>query len=417
MKISLLLLVFSTQLFAQTTDQELASYIKLFRLKPISTPKGFNKVKFELGKKLFFDKNLSGNKDVSCATCHDPSLGTGDALPLSIGVTGKGIGTNRIADGAPVIARHAPHLYNLHNKGFMFWDGRVSYDGFEFKTPEPGLNGEEPKLKDIVAALDSALAAQALFPPTSTEEMRGINNEFADVSTNVEIWKRIMQRLLSIPAYKEQFSKAYPDQKKFNIGHMASAIAHFESFEFIVTQTPWDKYLRGDKQALSTEEKNGAIIFMTKGRCINCHSGSDFGGSSFQNIASPQVGPGLDINHNDEGRINATGFEADRYKFKVPALRNTSKSAPYFHSGAYQTLTDVINHYAIGTRSLDSYSDNWLTNFEINNYGKALYVERNPYMLFRKKENSHPLMRNHRIRLTNPEKDVLLKFISDGLSD
>jgi cytochrome c peroxidase len=417
MKLAVLLLTLSIQAFAQSTDQELASYIKFFRLKPIETPKGFNKVKFELGKKLFFDKNLSGNKDVSCATCHDPTLGTGDALPLSIGVTGKGIGTNRVANGAPIISRHAPHLYNLHDKGFMFWDGRVSYDGFEFKTPEPGLNGENPKFANIVAALDTALAAQALFPPTSTEEMRGMNNELADATTNYEIWKRMMERLLSLPNYETLFKQAYPTQKVFNIGHMASAIAHFESYEFLVTQTPWDKYLRGDIDALSTDEKNGAVVFFTTGRCINCHSGSNFGGSSFQNVAAPQIGPGLDIKHNDEGRINVTAREADRYKFKTPVLRNISKSAPYFHSGAYQTLADVINHYAIGTRSLDSYSDNWLTNFEINNYGKALYVERNPYMLFRKKENAHPLIRNHRIRLTNPEKDVLLKFISNSLSD
>jgi cytochrome c peroxidase len=417
MKLITLLFLFSFQIQASPKDVELAKYIQNFRLKPAKKPSGHNKVKFQLGKKLFFDKKLSGNKDISCASCHSPDLGTGDALPLPIGVTGTGIATDRVANGAPIIPRNAPHLYNISNKSFMFWDGRVSYDGFEFKTPEPGLNGESPLYSDIVAALDNALAAQALFPPTSPDEMLGTNNDFSDAKSNLEIWNKMMDRILSIKEYSTLFKAAYPNVKDFNIGHLASAIAHYEGHEFTVTNTPWDNYLRGNKDALSNDEKSGAIVFLTKGKCITCHTGSDLGGSTFHNIASPQIGPGIDINKNDEGRIKVTGFEADRYKFKTPTLRNIKESAPYFHSGAYQTLRDVVNHYARGTRSLEEYNSSWLRSFELKNYDKSLFVERNPYMLFRKKEASHPLMRNHKIRLTNPEKDSLLKFLSNGLSD
>ena len=412
----LLISIISLNVIAQTTDSQLNKYIQRFKLKPINKPSGFNKAKFELGKKLFFDTRLSGNNDMSCASCHDPQLGSGDALPLPIGVGGHGIGEQRVANGAPIIPRHAPHLFNLKNKGFMFWDGRVSYDGFEFKTPEPGLNGEDPKYKEIVAALDSALAAQALFPPTSPEEMRGNGNDFSQARNNFELWEKIMNRLLADPDYETMFSQAFPQSEKFNIGHLGSAIAHFESFEFLVTNTPWDKYLRGDLNALSQKEKNGAEIFFTKGRCINCHSGSDFGGVSFQNIASPQIGPGKDIQNNDEGRFYVTGFEADRYKFKTPNLKNISKSAPYFHSGAYKNLADVIEHYAQGTKALDNYNDEWLKKFENYNYNKTLFVERNSYMLFRKKENSHPLMRGHRIRLNQNEKNELLFFLEKSLT-
>jgi len=417
MKIILLLLFTSTTIFAESIDTELASYIKRFNLRAVKAPKDRNNDKFELGKRLFFDKNLSGNKDVSCATCHDAKFGSGDGLPLSIGVTGRGIGSKRIANGAPIISRHAPHLHNLKNKAFMFWDGRVSFDGFEYVTPEPGLNGEYPKYKEIVEALDGALAAQALFPPTNTEEMRGKNNEFSDAKTNIEIWKRIMERILSLPRYKEMFEKAFPSTQDFNIGHLGSAIAHFEGHEFNVSNTPWDQYLRGDMEALSKIEKQGAIIFLDKGKCVNCHSGSDFGGSTFRNIAAPQIGPGKDIHHNDEGRFLITKNKRDQYKFKTPVLKNISKSAPYFHTGAYETLSDVIDHYSKGINAIDSYSDRWLFDFEEYNYGDKLFVERNPYRVFRKKENAHPLIRKNKISLTNPEKKKLLKFLEKSLTE
>lgn len=413
---SLLILFLAVPLFANSVDQKLETLIKRFRLKAIEEAPNYNQEKYQLGMRLFADKRLSGNKDVSCATCHSPAFGTGDGLPLSIGVRGVGLGTDRVASGAPITPRHAPHLFNMAGQAFMFWDGRVAYDGFEFLTPEPGLNGHKPKYDKIAKALDSALAAQALFPPLSQDEMLGKNNDLSKLKNNYKIWEAITKRITSVPEYLSSLKEIYPNESQYNIGHIASSIAHFQEFAFAVTRTPWDRYLRGDLTAMDIEEKKGAIMFLTKARCINCHSGSQLGGSSFQNIASPQIGPGLDINHNDEGRFLITGRNADLYKFKVPSLRNVVYSAPYFHSGAYNSLEDVINHYAFGTRSLDEYSDDWLRSFEIRNYGKSLYVERNPYMLFRKKENSHPLMRNHKIRLTNADKAVLLKFLKISLS-
>jgi cytochrome c peroxidase len=97
-------------------------------------------------------------------------------------------------------------------------------------------------------------------------------------------------------------------------------------------------------------------------------------------------------------------------------LRNISKTAPYFHSGAYPNLKTVVDHYANGTRSLDEYNTDWLRPFELQNYKAQLYVETDRYKLFKKKEDAHPLMRNHMIRLTGLEKKQLIDFLENGLT-
>lgn len=416
MKTILLFILFINISYAQDMDVNLANYIAKFRIKPIERPKGFIQGKYDLGKKLFFDKIVSGNNNISCATCHDSSMGTGDNLPLSIGAGAKGLGTTRAGSGNQIIPRNAPPLYNLHDMSFMFWDGRVSFDNFEFITPEPGLNGENPILKNITDALDDALSAQALFPPTSHTEMRGSNNELANAKSNPEVWNLIMDRLLGIAEYRRLFQKAFPKMKMFNIGHFGSALSHFQRHEFAVTNTPWDKYLRGDLNSLSANEKMGAEVFFTTGRCVVCHSGSRFGGSSFRNIAAPHIGPGQDIHKNDEGRFLITQKPRDLYRFKTPMLRNVAKTAPYFHSGAYNSLESVINHYANGTRSLDNYNSDWLKAFEMKNYDGPLFIETDRYKLFKKKEDAHPLMRNHMIRLNGVEKKQLKAFLEISLT-
>ncbi len=413
---SLIVTLFITNLYADI-DENLANYISHFRIQSIKPISSYDKNKYQLGKKLFFDKILSGNRNISCSTCHSPELGTGDGLPLSLGEGADDtVSPRRATHSDQILPRNSTPLYNLKEAFVMFADGRVSYDGFEYVTPEEKLNGEYPEAYEITDELGSALAAQALFPMVDSKEMKGKHSEFAGLS-NMEVWKKIVQRILKHNEYKELIQKAFPNEKNFNIGHIGNVLAEFQAVEFQVHNTPWDRYLNGDLAALTIQEKRGAEIFFTQGRCINCHSGSHFGGNSFQNIASPQVGPGKDIRHNDEGRFLVTRKQEDLYKFKVPALRNTAKTAPYFHSGSYQTLMDVINHYTEGTRSLDLFSDAWLKPFENFNYQKQLFVERDSYMLFRKKENSHPLMRGHRIRLNHKQKQDLLKFLEVSLTE
>jgi cytochrome c peroxidase len=416
MKTLLLFILFINNSYGESIDVDLSKYTAQFRINALDRPKGFNQERFNLGQKLFFEKAVSGNNNISCASCHGPSMGTGDNLPLSLGAGAIGIGTSRVGTRTQIISRNAPPLYNLSDKSFMFWDGRVSWDTFEFKTPEAGLNGERPLLSHITNALDSALSAQALFPPTSHAEMRGHDNELAAALTNAEVWKLIMKRLLSKQIYRDMFVKAFPASAEFNIGHFGSALGHYQGHAFAVTNTPWDKYLRGDLAAISLKQKKGAEVFFTTGRCVVCHSGSSLGGSSFRNIAAPQIGPGVDIQKNDEGRFLVTGNRRDLYRFKTPMLRNISKTAPYFHSGAYKTIESVIEHYASGTRALDQFNSDWLRPYEVTNYDGPLFVETDRYKLFKKKENAHPLMRNHMIRLTDMEKDQLKEFLEISLT-
>lgn len=393
-------------------DKELKSYIDRFRLRAIEKPTGKNVGIYKLGKKLFFDKELSGNKNISCSSCHDPSKGTGDGLPLPIGVT-----------PTTIITRNSPPLFNLHHSEVtsLFWDGRISYDSIEdiYKTPSNVLNGDYPERWDITQALGSTLAAQAIFPLISSNEMKGAKgtNDIANATADVEAWRIIVKRLLSLTEYKKLFKHAFPNVKEINIGHVGHALAHFQTHEFAVYDTPWDNYLRGNYSSLSKQEKRGAIVFNTSGKCTVCHSGALLGGQVFANIASPQIGPGKDTRHNDQGRFEATGDKRHRYLFKTPPLRNVALTAPYFHSGSYKTLSDVIDHYLQGTKALDNYDRKWLKSFEEVIYSKKLYIETNPYRLLRKKENAHPLIKNRVISLTQQEKLDLELFLKKSLTD
>ncbi len=408
---TLLAMVLFLGCYASNNDVELQNYINRFRFKAVAKPTGMNRDIFNLGKKIFFDNEISGNRNISCAGCHDPKKGTGDGLVLSLG-----------EDGKTIIPRNSPALFNLDHPEMrtLFWDGRVAYDrrGEVYTTPSEVLNGDYPERWDITDELGSALAAQALFPILSHEEMRGAKgtNEIADAKTDEEAWKRVMIRLLDKSEYQELFSKAFPNVVELNIGHVGNALAHFQKFEFASYNTPWDKYLRGQIQALSEAEKRGAIVFATSGRCIVCHGQTLLGGNAMANIAAPQVGPGKDIHHNDQGRFEFTGQERHRYVFRAPPLRNVALTAPYFHSGAYQKLEDVVNHYAGGLKSLDDYNSRWLDAFD-DIYAGKLFVETNHYRLFRKKEVAHPVMKRNMINLTDTQKKDLVLFLKKSLTD
>lgn len=405
------LLMQSFSLVASDLEVDLRLYISQLKLKPVNKPEGLNQNVYKLGKKLFFETEVSGNKNISCASCHSVSKGTSDGMPLSIGERNN------------IIPRNSPALFNLgHNEVFsLFWDGRVFYNKRQdiYITPSEVLNGKNPKRADITSKFKSVLAAQALFPLLSHDEMRGEKgtNEIADAENEEKAWALIMKRLLVKEQYRKLFKVAFPNEDNYNIGHLANAIAHFQKFEFASYTTPWDQYLRGDSLSLTDKEKRGAIIFLTKGMCITCHTGNLFGGRVMANIGSPQIGPGKDHLHNDEGRFHITKKDGHRYFFKTPALRNVALSAPYFHSGAYESLEQVIDHYTKGLRSLDEYDWNWAHRSGKMFYGKKLFVETNRYRIFRKKENAHPIMKRKMIILNSSEKSDLLLFLSKSLTD
>ncbi|MDJ0973908.1 MAG: cytochrome c peroxidase [Planctomycetota bacterium] len=324
----------------------------------------------ELGRALFFDKELSGNRNISCATCHHPVAGTGDSLPVSIGEGGVGLGATRVQAGGHLIPRNAPHVWNGGVTGVdsMFWDSRLTRDPTTgvLTTPEPGLNGASPTLADHALPLTSALAAQAMFPVTSTEEMRGTGNEVASAPDNAGVWAALMARLVGtnngavggIAEYRSLFLAAFPSTTNFDdltFGHAAQAIAAFERDAFTALDTPFDRFLAGETSALSPAAKRGAILFFGEARCGECHNGPMLSDFEHYAIAAPQVGPGKHGAFEDLGLGAETLNPADNYKFRVPSLRNVALNGPWMHSGAYTTLEGAVRHHLDPATALDTY--------------------------------------------------------------
>jgi len=249
------LLLSLSALASNELDQKLSSYIEDFNLTPVTAP-GVRRPKlFALGRKLFHEKALSGNNNIRCEDCHHPRVMTHDGLPLSLGEGSSGIefGTNsRVQGTGRVLARNTPALFNLHNINVMFWDGRVEFN------PEAGTFFTPIPLRPEVArTLKSALAAQAIFPIVDHDEMRGQkgSNPIADAKDEYEAWDLIVERVLAIPGYQEAFAEIYPEEQ-INIGHFGEALAEFQSQAFFFADTPYDRYIKGEIEALTPKLKN-----------------------------------------------------------------------------------------------------------------------------------------------------------------
>jgi cytochrome c peroxidase len=317
--------------------------------------------KVKLGQALFFDKIVSGDQTLACSTCHHPAFGTSDGLPTAIGVGGADLGPQRAASSGFVIPRNSPDLFNrgIDLWSTMFWDARVSAAAGYFASPA-GSN--------LPSGLDSVLAVQAMFPPTSRHEMRGEvgENELADVPDSQlnDIWDGITERLLAVDGYVLLFEAAYPDVAVDDIGfeHAANAMAAFEVSAFTRINAPFDQFMAGDDHAMSADQLRGAELFFQDGGCVSCHSGPLFTDQKSYAIGSPQLGPGKNTEtRSDFGRMLETGEEADKYAFRTPPLRNVELTGPYMHSGAYATLEDAIRHHITPAESLRDYRGNHLT--------------------------------------------------------
>lgn len=313
---------------------------------------------FDLGQALAFDKELSGNRDTSCMTCHHPELGTDDDRSLSAGTGATGVGARR--QGGDTIARSAPPLFNLHVPRVMFWDGRVAQrpDG-TFDTPAGA-----DLTPDMQATLTfGAVAAQAMFPVTNASEMRGApgENELADLADDDfrGIWAALMDRLGDIPAYVDLFEAAYPgeDFADMTFAHAANAIGAFEIAAFEATGSPVERFLRGDDAALTGPEQQGADAFL-RGGCARCHNGPGFSDQVAHVLALPQVGPGTGDGPSgleDFGRFDETGDPRDRYAFKTPMLTQVAYTGPWGHAGQHRTLNDFVTHYINAAADLRGY--------------------------------------------------------------
>jgi len=329
-------------------------------------------IKVALGAQLFFDKVLSGNFNISCATCHHSFTGTSDGLALPVGEGGRGLGVTRDTGIGPSavherVPRNAPQLFNLGAREFdrMFHDGRVQ------ANPNFPNGIESPAAMNLPNGIDNVLVAQVMFPVTSGTEMAGQagENPIADAAAAGDlagpdgVWAQLAERLRGIEGYVVQFIAAYPEiisAEDIEFRHAAEAIAAFEAVNWRADNSPFDRYLRGEEGAISKSALNGMRIFYSrnKGNCVSCHAGIFQTDQSFRAIAMPQVGPGKGdgtYGYEDFGRERVTGDQADRYKFRVPTLRNVALTAPYGHAGAYDTLAAVVRHHIDPVASQQSY--------------------------------------------------------------
>jgi len=243
--------------------------------------------KVELGKMLFFDPRLSASHIISCNTCHNVGLGGTDILETSIG------------HGWQKGPRNSPTVLNAVYNIAQFWDGRAE-----------------------------DLEAQAKGPVQASVEM---NNKP----------ENLVATLKSIPGYQPIFRKAFPEKNDpVTFDNVAKAIELFEA-TLVTPDAPFDKYLKGNRKAISREAEQGLALFMDKG-CAACHSGVNMGGAGYFPFGVRED-PGAEVRPvDDTGRFKLTNTAADKYVFRSPSLRNVAITMPYFHSGKVWKLKDAV---------------------------------------------------------------------------
>jgi cytochrome c peroxidase len=306
-----------------------------------------------LGRALAFDPILSGNKNISCMTCHMPAYATSDGKSLSVGEGGFGFGPRREHPDGVFIPRNAPAMFNMAAMKHLFWDGRVQADGHGGVNTPAGAQ-VTPQMQATFEF--GPISAIGMFPVTSRIEMRGHlgdrGNELAriDDADNPAIWAGIMRRLGGIHEYREMFRDAYPGTRfeDMTFANASNAIGAFIVDKLTFDDTPWDRFLAGNDRALSRKQLAGAQTFLSL-KCSSCHNGATLSDDQFHDVAMVQIGPGAGDGvggHDDYGRMRVTGLESDRYRFRTTPLRNVELTAPYGHDGAIVSLRDFISHYS-----------------------------------------------------------------------
>ena len=345
-------------------DAQLRQSITQWGVLPIGAMPRQDPALVALGQALLFDKILSGNRDIACATCHDPAQHATDGLPLAVGTGGTGLGPARtLGPGREFVPRSAPTLLNGGlGLVYVFWDGRLTR--FSPSPPEVVL---PPDVSNV-------LVAQAMLPVLNRREMRGARgdvdvfgnpNELAQFgdSQSTEIWQAVMRRLLAVPGYVTLFNAAFPGRPtaQLRFQDAATAIAVFQMAALTKTDSPFDRYLNRDDNALPPDAKRGALLFFGDARCVSCHNGPFLGGNTFANTGVPQLGPGVGQGAPlDFGRGEVFNAEFYRFFFRAPPLRNVELTAPYFHDGAFATLEAVVRHYNDGLASLQDFDPSTL---------------------------------------------------------
>ena len=267
-------------IIGSATAAELSEY-----LRPGAVPQPANNLnttqRVELGKMLFFDPRMSGSNWISCGTCHNPALGWSDGLSTAIG------------HGQRVLGRSTPTIMNTAYIPLQMWDGRFR-----------------------------SLEKQALGPIEAAGEM----NQNLD---------EVVGELQAIQGYKDAFEAAYPGEG-ISKKTIAKAIANFER-TIVSKDAAFDRWIKGDKPAMSEAALRGFKVFEGKGNCVKCHSGFNFTDNGFHNIGLKDA--------RDAGRYAIRKVKILIGAFKTPTLRDIALTAPYMHNGAFATIDEVVEHY------------------------------------------------------------------------
>jgi cytochrome c peroxidase len=250
-----------------------------------------SKAKVDLGRQLFHDKRLSKAQDTSCSTCHGLATFGMDGKDFSPGFGGK------TAD------RNTPSVYDAALEMSQFWDGRA---------------------ENVEAAVTAVMKDPVLMGAPDDARVTGT--------------------LKSMPEYVDAFKRAFPAaEDAVTLPNVAAATGAF--LRTLLTPSKWDHFLEGDKTALTNDEKTGFNKFVEVG-CVQCHVGPLVGGTMYQILGKVKPWPNLA----DKGRSRATNSAGDDMMFKVPSLRNVSRTGPYFHDASAKTLPEAVK--LMGTHQL-----------------------------------------------------------------
>jgi len=320
-----------------------------------------------IGQLLFYDPILSGNRNISCGTCHHHAFASGDGLSLGIGEGGQGLGPDRSPGTGDDrirkrIPRNAPALWNLGHESIrvLFHDGRLEVsDQFD--------NGfDSPAEEWLPKGLDTILAAQALLPLTAQFEMAGNvgeNEVTGAVHDRIDLgWPILAKRVRTIPEYGKMFVAAYEHinaPSDVTIVEIGNAIGAFIASEWISIDSPYDAFLTAGTPLPKAAERGRQLFFGTAG-CSTCHSGPLFTDQEFHALGLPAFGPGrtrlFDPIPRDPGRMGETDLLEDAYRFRTPSLRNVALTAPYGHNGAFASLEQIIRHHLDPEKSRSDWS-------------------------------------------------------------
>jgi cytochrome c peroxidase len=288
----------ATSAFAQADLTE--AFLPIFQPLPAQVASPDNEItdaKVDLGRMLYYETRISKGGKMSCNSCHILDKYGNDNLPFSPGHEGK------------LGGRSSPSTYNAAIHIAQFWDGRA------------------PSVEE-----------QAKGPVLNPVEMGAPSEEF------------VLKVLKSMPGYVEAFKAAFPGEADpVNYNNFGKAVGAFE--RKLLTPSKWDAFLKGNKDALSAEEKKGFSTFAKTG-CVTCHNGAPVGGMTYQKLGLVKAWPDL----KDNGRADVTKNDGEKGFFKVPSLRNITETAPYLHDGSVKTLEEMVKkmaEYQLGKQLTD----------------------------------------------------------------